>query len=193
MTKPEIRAANAEAEIRSEGEGVKVAGYPAIFNSRTSIGNYFTEEIAPGAFDGVLGDDVRFLINHEGLPLARVSSGTLKLSVDERGLRMETSLDASDPDAQRVIPKMKRGDLREMSFAFTVNREEWDESGEIPHRRILEFKSLVDVAVVTTPAYGDTEIGLRSLNAFREASGGEKDTCEAIKRRMRMELALDEA
>ncbi|MBV1929464.1 MAG: HK97 family phage prohead protease, partial [Gammaproteobacteria bacterium] len=98
-------------DVRSDDSGVTVAGYAAVFSQWADIGGWYEEMIAPGAFDGRLGDDVRFLINHEGLPLARVGSGTLKLSVDERGLKMETELDASDPDAQRVIPKLKRGDL----------------------------------------------------------------------------------
>lgn len=168
MTK-EIRAAQA-VEIREAGEGVRVTGHAAVYGERARIGDYFEERIARGAFDNVLGDDVPFLIEHQGLPLARTGSGTLKLSLDERGLYVETDLDPSDPDAARIIPKMRRGDLSKMSFAFTVEREEWDESGEIPLRTILAFRKLYDVAIVTTPAYAGTDIGLRGLEAAREAA-----------------------
>jgi len=171
-------------------EGVKVAGYAAVFNEWADIGGFFQERIAPGAFDGRLGDDVRFLINHRDLPLARVSSGTLALSLDDHGLRMETHLDPSDPDAARIIPKMRRGDMREMSFAFTVAKEEWDETGDIPRRTITEIGQLIDVAIVTTPAYAGTEIGLRSLDAHRAAQAGPENSPPERARRMRMRLTL---
>ena len=77
---------------------------------------------------------------------------------------METELDASDPDVQSIVPKMKRGDLDKMSFAFIPTRQEWDESGDMPRRTIQEAQ-LFDVSIVTTPAYDGTEIGLRSLEA----------------------------
>ena len=123
--------------------------------------------IERGAFKDAVGrDDVRFLINHEGLPLARTKSGTMTLTEDKKGLHMEARLDGQDPDVQRIVSKMKRGDLNEMSFAFYPTVQEWDESGEIPLRKIKEAE-LFDVAIVTYPAYNSTEIGLRSLDAAR--------------------------
>lgn len=160
--------AGAAFELRADApdENVAVAGYAAVFNERTSIGGYFDELIAPGAFDEALarGDDTVFLINHQDLPLARTSSGTLRLSVDERGLRVETELDPSDPDVARILPKMRRGDLSKMSFAFRAVRDEWDKTGDTPLRTIHEVE-LYDVAIVTDPAYQGTEIGLRSMRA----------------------------
>lgn len=148
----------------------RVMGYAAVYNERTMIGDFFEEVIAPGAFDAALerGDDTVFLVDHAGLPLARTSSGTLTLSHDARGLRVETDLDQSDPDVQRIVPKMKRGDLSKMSFAFRAKREAWDETGAVPLRTILEVE-LFDVSIVTDPAYAGTEIGLRSLEAARAA------------------------
>ncbi len=187
--KKEIRAA-LPVEIRDgEGEGVKVAGYAAVFDEWADIGDFFQERIVPGALDGRLGDDVQFLVNHRDLPLARTTSGTLKLSLDERGLYMETTLDASDPDAARIIPKLKRGDLAKMSFAFSVDKEEWDETGDIPRRSITQIGRLYDVAVVSEPAYSGTEIGLRSLEAHRGALAAKNSLPERA-RRMRMVLAL---
>lgn len=188
----ETRAAGAKVDLReAEGEGVLVEGYAAIFNEWADIGGYYQERIAIGAFDGVLGDDVRFLINHEGLPLARVSSGTLALSVDSHGLKMQTRLDPTDPDAARVIAKMRRGDVREMSFAFYVESDQWDDaSGPIPRRTILKIKELVDVAVVTVPAYAGTEIGLRSLQEHRAAQDGGAQDFASRKRRLRMRVRL---
>lgn len=165
----EIRAAGLP-EIRAEAEGIKVAGYAAIFGEETNVGGMFVEVIQRGAFKNAIGrDDVVFLINHHGLPLARSRAGTLKLTEDERGLYMETELDASDPDVARIVPKMQRGDLDKMSFAFWPEKQEWDDTGDIPRRTITEA-ALYDVSIVTTPQYDGTEIGLRSLQEHRSAS-----------------------
>lgn len=155
-------------EFRDDDEGVSVSGYAAVFNEDADIGGYFVERIAPGAFDDAIGrDDVVFLINHDGLPLARTRSGTLNLSVDDRGLLMETDLDASDPDVQSILGKMRRGDLDKMSFAFIVEKQEWDDTVDPPLRTIVQAQ-LRDVSIVTFPAYDGTEIGLRSLKQHRK-------------------------
>lgn len=183
----EVRA-GLPAAVRSEGDAIKVEGYAAVFNEETDIGGMFREKIAPGAFRNAIGrDDVVFLINHEGLPLARTRSGTLELVEDDHGLMIRTELDPSDPDVQSILPKMKRGDLDKMSFAFIARRQQWDESGKIPVRTIQEAE-LFDVSIVTNPAYSGTEIGLRSLEAARESNSQKQD--EARKARMRMNLAL---
>ena len=177
------------AEIRTDDDGtVKVSGYAAVFNEEADIGGMFREVIAPGAFKDAVGrDDVVFLINHDGLPLARTRSGTLKLTEDKRGLFIESELDTSDPDVAQIIPKMARGDLDKMSFAFSPTVQEWDDSEEIPLRTIVEA-SLFDVSIVTSPAYQGTDIGLRSLEEFRTSRinflAGKK------RRRMKMDLAL---
>lgn len=179
-------------EIREDEGSIKVSGYAAVFNEETVIGGMFREVIRPGAFTDAVGrDDVVFLVNHDGLPLARTRSGTLKLKEDDKGLRIDSVLDFDDPDVKQIVPKMKRGDLDKMSFAFLPVRQEWDESEELPLRSITEAK-LFDVSIVTTPAYDGTEIGLRSaeqaLNEFRKQKGG-----ASVKSRMRMKLALADA
>lgn len=158
------------AEVRADDEGVKVSGYAAVFDQEADIAGFFREVIAPGAFRAALsrGDDVVLLINHDGLPLARTRSGTLKLTEDERGLKVESALDAEDPDVGRVVPKMRRGDLDKMSFAFRATKQRWDDTQDPPLRTIEEVE-LYDVSIVTEPAYAGTEIGLRSLEAAREA------------------------
>lgn len=186
------------AEIRAADDGtVKVSGYAAVFNQAADIGSYFREIIHPGAFRAaIVRDDVSFLINHSGLPLARSrsGSGTLTLAEDDHGLKIDSSLDGSDPDVARIVPKMKRGDLDKMSFAFRATRQEWDETGEIPIRHVYEL-DLFDVSIVTDPAYAGTEIGLRCLEKHREQLRKQTDNVVAysIRRaRMKMDLALRE-
>lgn len=185
MSEREIRR-GVPVEIREDEAGeIKVAGYAAVFGEETNIGGMFTESIQRGAFKAAIKrDDVVFLINHEGLPLARTRSGTLKLSEDERGLYMEAMLDQADPDVRSIVPKMKRGDLDKMSFAFRPVRQIWDDSKPIPRRVILEAQ-LFDVSIVTTPAYDGTEIALRSLQQFRD----EQVKSQAA-RRMRMKAKI---
>jgi HK97 family phage prohead protease len=181
------RRAGIPAEIRAEGDGVKVAGYAAVFNEPADIGGYFTEVIEPGAFRAAIGrDDVVFVINHEGLPLARTRSGTLKLIEDKKGLRMETVLDPEDPDVKAIIPKMQRGDLDKMSFAFRATKQEWDETTDPPTRRIKEVE-LYDVSIVTTPAYDGTSIALRSLDEARKEK--RQHNFRGASRRIHLDLA----
>ena len=187
MADTEIRALTEPVELREEDDGlIRVSGYASVFGQETKIGGMFTEVIAAGAFRSALErqDDVVFLINHDGLPLARTRSGTLKLSEDERGLYVETYLDPTDPDVRSIVPKMKRGDLDKMSFAFVPTRQSWDDTGDMP-KRTIEDLQLYDVSIVTTPAYDGTEIGLRSLEAHRKSNPKSQ-----AKRRMRMKAKL---
>lgn len=172
----EKRVTTRPVELREADDGtVSVSGYAAVFDQEARIGELFREVIRPGAFKRAIdeGDDVVFLVNHGGLPLARTRSGTLKLTEDERGLKIDADLDMSDPDVRQILPKMKRGDLDKMSFAFWPTRDVWDESdqNDIPLREIEEVQ-LVDVAIVTTPAYEGTAIGLRALERYRSQNSG---------------------
>jgi len=179
-------------EIRESENVIKVSGYAAVFNQDAEIGDWFIERIAPGAFsDAITRDDVVFLINHEGLPMARTRSKTLTLSEDDRGLFMESELDPDDPDVKLIIPKMRRGDLDKMSFRFTPIKQEWDDSGDIPIRTLLEC-GLSDVSIVTFPAYEGTDIALRSLQEHRSANQPARHV-DSIRSRMRMNLSLREA
>lgn len=180
------------AEIRADESGILVEGYAAVFDQEADIGGLFVERIARGAFTDAIGrDDVVFLINHDGLPLARTRSGTLELTEDDHGLKMRTRLDAEDPDVSRIVGKMRRGDLDKMSFAFWPETEEWDDSGEIPVRTIKKAK-LHDVSIVTTPAYEGTEIGLRHLEAFRKERRKQNFNAARLRLRMKRDLALRE-
>lgn len=173
-------------EVRAEGDEVRVEGYAAVFNQEADIGGFFREQIAPGAFtEAIDRDDVVFLWNHDSdTVMARTRSGTLTLEQDERGLKMSAMLDMTDPDVQRIYPKMKRGDVDKMSFAFYPELQEWDDSDDIPLRTIKRA-SLRDVSAVTHPAYDGTEIGLRSLAEHRKAARAHNfDRAQARKKMM---------
>ena len=147
-------------EVRAENEGRTIVGYAAVWDSPSEYMG-FTEFVKRGAFSKTLNDgaDVRLLIDHEGVPLARSKSGTLALEEDERGLRVEAELDPMNPDAARIMSAMKRGDLSQMSFAFRTIKDNWNNDRTV---RELREVQLFDVSVVTFPAYEQTVAELRS-------------------------------
>jgi uncharacterized protein len=149
-------------EVRAEGNGNTLVGYAALFDS-PSEPMPFIEYVKRGAFSKTLNDgaDVRLLIDHEGVPLARSKSGTLALEEDERGLRVEAELDPMNPDAARIMSAMKRGDLSQMSFAFRTIKDNWNTDRSV---RELREVQLFDVSVVTFPAYEETVAELRKQN-----------------------------
>lgn len=120
-------------ELRAvEGDTLVLEGYASTFEPYEMYGGPangygWIEQLDKRAFDATLGErpDLHLLINHEGMPLARTKSGTLQLSVDSHGLKVVAQLDRSDPDVQRLEPKMLRGDMNEMSFAFRVRAQTW--------------------------------------------------------------------
>ena len=140
MGERERRVVTAPMEARAgDGDGGTartLSGYAALYNSETRIAN-FREVIAPGAFRSALkrGDDVRGLFNHNpDHVLGRTAAGTLRLSEDARGLRYE--LDLPDTQLGRDLwTSVRRGDVSQSSFAFTVEAQAWqDESTAVPLR-----------------------------------------------------------
>lgn len=162
---------HAPGEPGSPTEG-RVSGYAALFGSLSEDLGGFTELIAPGAFqNALLTSDVRALFNHDpNYVLGRVRSGTLQVAEDARGLRIE----ASPPDVQwarDLTVSIRRGDVDQMSFGFRVapGGDEWVYSDEAVTRTITRVQDLLDVSVVTYPAYPDTTAAVRSLEHWRAA------------------------
>jgi HK97 family phage prohead protease len=166
-------------ETRQEDDGVmRLSGYAAVFND-PSVPLPFSERIAPGAFRKTLSEtpDVRLLINHEGLPLARTKNETLTLSEDEVGLRFDAELPDTS-EARDLYTLIQRGDVDQMSFAFRVIRQKWNSDRS---ERTLTEVSLADgdVSVVTYPAYPTTTVearehlarAIQAVKEGREISG----------------------
>lgn len=162
----ESRMALVAPEVRDEGGAeFMLSGYASTTDSPYEVEDWlgaYTETISRGAFGKALqeADDVRLLLNHDGVPLARTRSGTLALREvtdpltdpqgrGQTGLWCQARIDASSPLAQTVRSAMVRGDLSEMSFAFQATRQEWN--SDYTQRTVNEVK-LFDVSVVTYPA-----------------------------------------
>ncbi|EMF0396093.1 HK97 family phage prohead protease [Enterococcus hirae] len=157
---------------REETTGEKIIeGYFAVFNKETELWSGAFEEISPEAFNGSLSNDIRALTNHETtLVLGRNKSGTLKLSVDSRGLWGQITINENDSDALNLYERVKRGDVDQCSFGFNILNEEtdWREDGTV--KWLLKEIDLHEVSVVTFPAYEDTGVQARhnQLEQYRE-------------------------
>lgn len=163
----EIRALPRPLEVRAGSTGRTIGGYAAVFNSTADIGDSFREVIAPGAFSGVAGSDVRALIDHDsGRVIGRTTAGTLRLREDETGLAVEIDL-PDTTDGRDLATLIERGDISGMSFGFIVTKQTWDETGAAPVR-LIEAVDLREVSVVAFPAYDDTSIAMRSLDEARK-------------------------
>lgn len=171
-TERRVGVGELKAETREDGEGRRLVGYAARFNSLSGDLGGFRERIAPGAFSGSLeaGSDIRALWNHDSaLVLGRTRSGTLSVREDDDGLRVE--IDPPDTQAGRdALTSIDRGDVSQMSFAFRVNPggDMVEENSEGELIRTLTDVELFEVSPVTFPAYEDTRIDARSIERFRE-------------------------
>lgn len=178
-----------EFRASKDGDTLTFDGYASVTDIEYDVfgGPPFgwDETIAHGAFGKTLreGADVAFLINHEGLTLARTKSGTLDLKEDKTGLRTVARLDARMTIVNDLQIAVERGDVDEMSFAFRVVKDEWfDERGEPSNemtgvqRRITEVNiDKGDVSAVNYGANPATSGGFRFRNvdvAFAELRAG---------------------
>ena len=153
----------------------RIIGSAAVFNMRSENLGGFREIIKPGAFDGVLGDDVRALFNHDpNYILGRTASNTLRLSVDDTGLLYDIEAPDTQTVRDMILAPLKRGDVTQSSFQFTVARDGdyWyqDEEG-IVVREVTRIARLFDVGPVTLPAYPDTNAASRGLQDFLASDG----------------------
>lgn len=112
------------------------------------------------------GADVRLLYDHGGIALARTASGTMRLLSDDLGMVVDADLDPESPYAQSVRSAVLRGDVDQMSFAFKVTRQEWNE--DYTERRIKEV-ALFDASLVTYPASEATVAQINSTTPDAEA------------------------
>ncbi len=153
------------AEILAAASAPRLVGHPAVFGELSHDLGGFRERFLPGAFARTLASptiDVPLLVNHAGLPLASVGTGTLALYEDTRGLAMDATLDDTDPDSARIVAKVRRGLVHGGSIAFEVVADSWSTAGGTNVRTVAEAR-LFDVSAVTTPAYPATALSTRSL------------------------------
>lgn len=190
----EIRSVVLPVERRADDEGkVTVIGYAAVFGDVADIGGWFDEVIAFGAFTETLktADVLAYFDHDRGRILGRVSSGSLRLTEDAKGLAVEIDL-PDTTDGRDVRALIERGDVKGMSFGFHVTKEQWDETGDKPKRTILAV-DLREVSIVSEPAYDGTSIAMRSLDEARKerrAQNAQAARARVSERKARMEARI---
>ena len=156
-------ASRGDYHTRDEDGELYVEGYFSVFNSSYVIMDGVTETVAPGAFSDTLGEDIRALTNHDTtLVLGRSKAGTLALREDSHGLWGSIRINQADTDAMNLYNRVKRGDVDQCSFGFFILAEERRvlENGDVQYV-ILKVR-LVEVSVVTFPAYEETSVSARA-------------------------------
>lgn len=165
MTDAERRFTSVRVEVRAgSNDKMTIGGYAAKFNRMSQNLGGFVEQIDPRFFNGSRGDgwpDVIARYNHDqNMVLGTTNARTLRLDVNETGLLYEADLPSSRGDVYELV---ERGDVSKSSFAFITLEDDWGVTDQgFPMRTLLDGR-LVDVAPVNTPAYKDTDTGLRSL------------------------------
>jgi len=190
----EKRFFGVKLEKRMDGESTEqvVVGHAAVFDQLSEDLGGFKERIHKNAFDDVLDNDVRAFFNHDpNHLLARVSSGTLKLSIDEKGLKYEFSVPDTS-SGRDLLVSMERGDISQSSFAFTIDDDSWDKENGRDIRTINKVKRLYDVSPVSIPAYpgaNDLAVAQRGLAIYNEQKQRRDEEIDLIKRNL-LELKI---
>lgn len=145
-----------------------VTGMAVVFNSDSeNLG--FIERIHPEAIteDTINKSDILAKFNHDDnkvLARSKFGKGSLKISVDERGVTYE--FDAPKTAlGDELLEYLERGDISASSFAFRISKEEgaekWSKRNGIIYRDIYSIDRLYDVSPVFNPAYPATTCSKR--------------------------------
>lgn len=162
----EIRIANSESR--------EVVGYASVFTD--SEGNPalsenlggFREKIDPNSFDTVLDDDVKALFNHNPDLILASKANSLKLSVDERGLKYSFTIPEGLSYGNDLLVNLENGNVTQSSFGFIVEEDSWDEDEDgNTIRTIIKVGRLLDVSPVVYPAYPDSTVAKRNFLNYR--------------------------
>lgn len=154
-------------EVRAAESPLAIEGTAIVFDQPADM-HGFSERIARSALEHVDLNDITLLVNHDGtgIPLAR-SPKTLTLNVTDSGLEMRAEL----PDTEQgrsVYEAVRRGDLSQMSFAFDIANQVWDEQKR--ERTITEIGRVYEISIVNRAAYPQTNIQARNDLAGKEGN-----------------------
>lgn len=175
-------------ETRAEGEeNYIVEGYASTFDEYVLFeyeGIEYKERILPEAFENCDMSDVVFLKDHQGTVFARTKNGTVALSVDDHGLKTVTDL-SKTASSRSMYEEIKVGMYDQMSFAFAVDDDEYDQRNHL--RTIRHIAKIYDVSAVSFPANGYTDISVATRSRFDGFI--EEEKAELLKREKELELA----
>lgn len=191
----QIRSMPVSISKRNDDEKEKmiVEGYAVRFNEPTFLfkfdGLEYKEVIKPEALNHADLSDVPFKYNHSDnvMIMARTRSKTLTLNIDSEGLFIRAEL-ANTTAGRDLYELIKRGDVDKMSFAFTIEDEDYDI--ETHTYTIRAIDKLFDVAAVDFPAYNNTSISARKNSALELERSREIDLEKSADEKRKKELLL---
>lgn len=197
----------AEKIIRSSGlikqsDGNTIYGTAIVFNSWSVDLGGFREIIRPSAVTPELlaNSDIIMNVNHdsENYMMARYrnGNGTLKLTLNERGLDFEFEC----PDTEKgrdLMYNVRCGNLDACSFCFTLPKnggQRWYKDAEGLKREITQFESIYDCSIVAHPAYEATSCCSRDLEDLENAKAEmEKEEIKELEKEETVEEVKEEA
>ena len=174
--------------VEDEEQPFVVEGYATTYDDPYTLWEFdgvkYQEKISRDALAGADMGDVIFLYNHEGMVFARMSNGTLTLESDDRGLHVRADLSSTE-DSRRMYESIKTGLVTQMSWAFTIADDEYDESTHT--RSIKSVRKVYDVSAVSIPANPNTDISARDywdgvISAEEEKRRRDLERAEQIER-----------
>lgn len=169
----------------TEDNKMEIKGYAAVFDSPETYD--YTEVIAPTAFDEADMSDVVLRYNHNDnfMVLARTRNKSLDLSVDEKGLFIDATLQDDITEHRDIFNAIKSGLIDKQSFAFVVDEDEYDYDTDT--RTITKIAKVFDVSVVDQPFYNDTDVSVarNQNNEFLEKR-------EELRKEHENKIALEE-
>ena len=194
----EIRGGIGSIEIRTDEEKeneIYAEGYALVFNSWSEDLGGFVETIEPSALEGSDLSDVRALFNHNAdKVLARSTAGTLELETDNKGLKFRFKL-PNTSYGKDVAENLRNGNINQCSFGFVLDDDgdsfDFDEKRSIYQRTLKKIKSVMDISLVTYPAYSSTSAApaLRSIDKI-ENELLEQRQLQHEKEKLKLELEL---
>lgn len=193
----EVRSMAENIEFRDAENGDQyIEGYALKFDRWSEDLGGFRERIHKDALKETDVSDVRALFNHNADHIiARSSAGTLKLDVDDVGLKFRAKI----PDTtygMDLLENLRNGNVNQCSFGFCLADDgddfSYDKEDRMYKRVLRNIKEILDVSVVTYPAYRDTDVApaLRSIESIKQDEVDAQKELEQRKRKLKLELEL---
>ena len=184
------------SELRAGGDSRKIEGRSIVFNSLSQDFGGWKEKISPDAISDEIinASDILFLLNHSDsrgiLGRKRKGSGSLSTEIREDGVYFsfeapQTSL------GDELLEYLRRGDITQCSFAFTVDDDKWERQSDNSYiRTVLKFNRIFDMSAVFSPAYDDTEVKCARFAEIKAQEAEEaKKKIEELERQREAELS----
>lgn len=177
-----------------------VQGYASVFDHPYTLWEddefVVQEQVDSRAFENADLSDVIFQYNHEGRVFARIKNGTLQVAPDEKGLAIEADLGGTSI-GQQLYEEIRGGYTTQMSYGYTVDGAEWEES-RLDDGRILELRTITsvnkvyDVSAVSIPANDATSISVRNLSdgVINEIKAERLKALDLEKRKLYLKLKM---